>query len=656
TIGSTPTLGVIVPGGLPTVTYLPNVDADGSDTFTYTVTDGDLVSAPAVVTFGIGANGAPIAAPDVFDIEQNDTLTIEAPGVLGNDLDPDGAELTAILTAPPTYGTLTLNDDGSFTYTHDGPHGVEDTFTYTAFDGIRTSEPIDVTIDVAPNLNPVAVDDEVEINEDTIASLLPLLNDFDPDGDPIAITGYEGVANGTVTVGPNGFVYTPEPNWHGVEVFTYTIQDDRGGAATASITIRVAAGNDAPVAPDINLAMGPGSDPALINPLGVASDPDGDSLDFVLGSPEHGVLGLGANGRVYTPEAGFNGTDVFTYSVTDPFGARANGTITITVTTPALEDIGLNLVEFGPPEQAGESTGAATDLGLPGMRLLVGSVFDTFDSFRLPVLVLALAFGLSLILGLSGTFILGSGPVFLAAVAPGRVAVVVAASGERIPVRDEPGDKNDVIHYLEPGERNLHATGRRAQVDGEIWTEIETDDGRGWVTASFLTRQVSDMRFGGADEPGELLKVLNTVLGTSGNLGLIAGDRGLAVAHFAPPETFPTEDLPDLLGSEKVWAWWGRTGSIQDEDGTFAEIVAAPLLETMARYEARNEPAASAPIPIELVNYQSMVYADPTIPGKDAWRVFFELDHDDNWTIAAIWREALPNPNAGTGTRRLISA
>ncbi|NNC75265.1 MAG: hypothetical protein HKN93_07115 [Acidimicrobiia bacterium] len=175
------------------------------------------------------------------------------------------------------------------------------------------------------------------------------------------------------------------------------------------------------------------------------------------------------------------------------------------------------------------------------------------------------------------------------------------------------------------------------------------------MPAHFLTRQVSDMRFGGATEPGELLDKLGSLLDMGGNLGLVAGERGLAVAHFAPPETFPADDLPELLASTEIWSWWGRSGSIQDQDGTFADIVGTPLIETMNRYEARAEPG-DAPVPIELVNYRSMVYSDPAIPGKDAWRVFFELDHDDNWTIAAIWRESLPNPNAASGSRRLISA
>ncbi|MBT8211669.1 MAG: hypothetical protein KJN71_00855, partial [Acidimicrobiia bacterium] len=331
------------------------------------------------------------------------------------------------------------------------------------------------------------------------------------------------------------------------------------------------------------------------------------------------------------------------------------GFITITVTTPSLGELGGNLVEFGPPEPAGESTGAAVGLGLPGMRLLVGSVFETFEAFRIPLLILAIVFGLSLLIGISRGFILGAGPVFLAAIAPSRMAVVVATGADRIPVREEPGDKHDVIHYLEPGERNLYATGRRAQFAGEMWTEIETDEGDGWVQATFLTRQVGDLRFANAGEPEELLKVLHTVLEANGNLGLVAGDRGLAVAHFAPPETFETDDLDGVMTSRDVWSWWGRTGSIQDEDGTFADVVATPLLEAMRRYKPRNEPDATAPIPIELVNYRSLVYADATIPGKDAWRVFFELDADDNWTVAGIWREAVPNPNATTGSRRLIS-
>ena len=101
-------------------------------------------------------NAAPVAAPDQFEFDEDADVFdgfVAAPGVLGNDVDPEGDALTAVLVEDAQHGNLTLNSDGSFFYDSDPDFFGQDTFTYVARD-FRDSEPVTVTIDVRPKYDP----------------------------------------------------------------------------------------------------------------------------------------------------------------------------------------------------------------------------------------------------------------------------------------------------------------------------------------------------------------------------------------------------------------------------------------------------------------------------------------------------------------------
>ena len=129
-------------------TYVPDEGFLGTDGFTYRARDafGNL-SNEATVTINV-INRAPTAFDDDYEVTAGDTLEIPAPGVLGNDTDPDGDTLTAILQTDVSNGTLDLESDGGFTYTPDEDFDGEDTFTYVASDGDLQSAPATVTITV----------------------------------------------------------------------------------------------------------------------------------------------------------------------------------------------------------------------------------------------------------------------------------------------------------------------------------------------------------------------------------------------------------------------------------------------------------------------------------------------------------------------------
>jgi len=136
-------------------TYTPTSGYFGGDSFTFKVNDGTVDSNVSTVSITVNAeNDAPTASNDTYSTDENTPLVVVAPGVLGNDFDVEGDILSAILVDDVDYGTLTLNADGSFTYTPNSDFQGADSFTYKANDGLLYSNIATVTITVE-NLPPI---------------------------------------------------------------------------------------------------------------------------------------------------------------------------------------------------------------------------------------------------------------------------------------------------------------------------------------------------------------------------------------------------------------------------------------------------------------------------------------------------------------------
>ena len=133
-------------------TYTPNTGFTGTDSFTYTASDGIDDSNVATATITVNpVNDAPLAHNDAYSVGEDNTLTTTgANGVLLNDFDVEGDSLTAVLVAAPSSGSLTLNADGSFTYTPNADFFGVDWFTYTASDGALSSAEVTAVITVDP--------------------------------------------------------------------------------------------------------------------------------------------------------------------------------------------------------------------------------------------------------------------------------------------------------------------------------------------------------------------------------------------------------------------------------------------------------------------------------------------------------------------------
>jgi VCBS repeat-containing protein len=129
-----------------------NADGKPDLTTTHPTTSNVAVLLNTTVT-----NRAPTAADDSYSTAEDTPLTVAAPGVLANDSDPDNSPLSAVLVSGPSHGTLTLNADGSFTYTPATDHTGSDSFTYQASDGTLTSELATVTLTVTAGNDPPTV-------------------------------------------------------------------------------------------------------------------------------------------------------------------------------------------------------------------------------------------------------------------------------------------------------------------------------------------------------------------------------------------------------------------------------------------------------------------------------------------------------------------
>ncbi|HBI3714314.1 TPA: tandem-95 repeat protein, partial [Vibrio parahaemolyticus] len=231
---------VAIVNGIATIT--PTADWNGSETLTFTATDPSGESISQTVNFTV-APVADIVADKAMVVEDTPTII----KVLGNDtFEGDGKVVSLDTNNGPANGTVSVNPDGSVTYTpNDNYHGT-DSFTYIVTSG-GVSESTTVSVDVTPvNDAPVAKDDIATTQEDTAVTIDVLPNDSDVDGDKLSIESASvPKEQGTVEVVNGKLVFTPAENFNGDAEITYTVTD---GQLTdeAKVTVTVNPVNDAP--------------------------------------------------------------------------------------------------------------------------------------------------------------------------------------------------------------------------------------------------------------------------------------------------------------------------------------------------------------------------------------------------------------------------
>ncbi|MDF4893112.1 tandem-95 repeat protein, partial [Vibrio parahaemolyticus] len=231
---------VSIENGIATIS--PTADWNGSETLTFTATDPSGESISQTVNFTV-APVADIVADKATVVEDTPTII----KVLGNDtFEDDGKVVSLDTNNGPANGTVSVNPDGSVTYTPNDNYVGKDTFTYIVTSG-GVSESTTVNVDVTPvNDAPVAKDDIATTQEDTAVTIDVLPNDSDVDGDKLSIESASvPKEQGTVEVVDGKLVFTPAENFNGDAEITYTVTD---GQLTdeAKVTVTVNPVNDAP--------------------------------------------------------------------------------------------------------------------------------------------------------------------------------------------------------------------------------------------------------------------------------------------------------------------------------------------------------------------------------------------------------------------------
>lgn len=200
--------------------------------------------AAAIATYVVSApvtNSAPTANNDSAATQESSPVVID---VLANDSDPDGDSLTLSAVAPGANGTATVNTNGTITYQPKLGFVGTDSFVYTVSDGNGGSDSATVTVTVTatPNSAPVAVDDSASTPKSSSVTITVLGNDYDPDGDALAVIGVTQGTKGSVRINADGTVtYTAAKNFNSTDSFSYTISD---GNRSTSATVTVSPGND----------------------------------------------------------------------------------------------------------------------------------------------------------------------------------------------------------------------------------------------------------------------------------------------------------------------------------------------------------------------------------------------------------------------------
>ena len=334
--GSTITLSWDLP---PTVTgrlqdvitgSIVDVQMEGSGSYTVD-NPGGLNKLKLTVTY-IQPNSAPTPADDDATTDEDTPVDI---GVLGNDSDPDGDELTVTAVSDPTNGTATLLA-GDVRYTPDADYNGPDSFTYTVEDAAGAEATATVSVTVTPINDAPAFDSEpvTSATEDELYTYEAAASDIDGDaltltaGDLPAWLAFMDEGDGTGTL--SGMPGTDDTGAHEIALTA----SDGTLETTQTFTLVVGDGaNQTPVAAD-DAAVTNEDTPIEIDVLANDTDADGDPLSVTsVSEPANGTAAVGGDNAVlYTPASNYFGEDSFTYTVSDGAGGEATAEVVVTVT------------------------------------------------------------------------------------------------------------------------------------------------------------------------------------------------------------------------------------------------------------------------------------------------------------------------------------
>lgn len=386
--------------------YTPDPEFNGFIYITIRACDpGGLCDESVLELAFLFVNDPPVIVDDVYYVNVNTTLN---GNVTDNDYDIDIEPIFATVLVGPVSGTLSMGMFGNFTYTPPPGFIGTVTFTYKGCDPCEVCGQATVTIHVtAPNLPPVANDDDAFTSEHGSVSGTVATNDSDPEGMTLTFSLVNGPQNGEIIFNSNGtYTYTPDPYFYGFEAITYTACDPFQACATAILVIEVIFVNDPPVIVD-DFYTGPEDQPIMGNAAENDFEYDIEPIFYsVFIEPESGTIEMYNDGYfTYIPEPDFYGVVTVVYFGVDPCGVGNFATITFTI-TPVND----------PPVAVADVFNMQEDGILPGDVSLNDTDIDSAD---LTYTVQGVVSGGTLNMNDDGSFIFTPDPDFFGTVTAG---------------------------------------------------------------------------------------------------------------------------------------------------------------------------------------------------------------------------------------------
>jgi large repetitive protein len=351
TLDSTVTNGLLIFSTGGSFQYTPNLGYSGSDSFSFSATDGIATTATASISITVQPNNfniAPIAYSGTFTVNE-DTILVSTLSWF----DVEGSALTFILWSGTTNGILSLGSTGSFVYTPSSHFFGTDVFTFAVSDWILSSVYVTGTIAVnSVNDLPVANNDSATWTEDTTILIPVLGNDTDIDGTVVALSGLtQSVTGGIATIVGTGILFTPTANFCNVTPITlsYYAVDNNGWVSLTPATLSLSIGciDDLPIANNDSATWA--EDTAILIPV-LENDFNLDAsgtltLVSVTQSPTGGTATIAGTGILFTPTANFCSISpvTFTYNVRNSLSvlvstATVSLSITCTNDTPVVSN------------------------------------------------------------------------------------------------------------------------------------------------------------------------------------------------------------------------------------------------------------------------------------------------------------------------------
>ena len=364
-VDTTGTLGTVTNHNDGTFSYDPAAAFEylaagetATDTFTYTVDDGNGGTATETVTVTIaGSNDGPVANAVVATATENGS----AVSIAADFIDPDTTDShTFTVDTTGTLGSVIDNGDGTFSYDPStasfdylaAGETATDTFAFTVTDasGASSTNTVSVTV-TGENDAPVAAAVSGATDEDTLIVVSADFSDVDLTDSHIFSVDITGTLGAVINNGDGTFGYDPRGAFdHLVEgetatdTFSYTVDDGNGGTATETVTVTITGRNDVPVASPVDVSVSEDLSSVTFAPDFLDPDlPDSHTVTFDTGGATatatlslitdngDGTYDYAVQGSYGHLAAGETATESFTYTVTDSAGTSSTSSVTVTI-------------------------------------------------------------------------------------------------------------------------------------------------------------------------------------------------------------------------------------------------------------------------------------------------------------------------------------